>query len=1022
MRSNRRRGSKTAVAIAGVAALLSGLGAYAGTATAAPTAPSTAAAQSPWQTPDYQPRPGQWQPYVLAPNGHDVEPMSVLSADPRGGAIQGDPAAALGGGSKSVRLVSTGDRTKSPLLSVDFGKDVGGKIQIHVTATSPTPPKLHVCFSESREFMALNPQDNSGEAAHAPGCDTANIWNGYPGVAYTYDSDSHLLPLDGMKLPATLTDSQPRGGFRYATIFLDGAGSVDINGVSLQFGAAPKQPDPAAYRGWFLSSDNTLNKAWYAGAYTVQMDTWMSNTAKSWPYQPGEADHADAQVPNADPNQEVIFDGAKRDRIVWQGDLAVQAPVTYLSTYDVPAVDNSLSSLAAQQLADGYVPAESLVGQHNRDEIRTYGEYVTWFVYNHYEHWLYTGDRAYLDKWWPALTKAMAWLESVRAQDGQGLIAFGPVGSCGHYGYSDCGHEPYVNALYTRNLQEMSALAKARADSAGAATYADRSTAVKNAINAQLWDNNVGAYRLSREISHAYPQDANAAAVLTGIASPDQAKRAMDYLRRTSWSRYGALTVAPSTPNPSIQPFYEPVPSGFEASARLQLGDPSGVAQQSAFDLLRTFWGYQLAQDPSSTYPEKLNLVGQPGIAQFTSLAHGWAAAPTTILSTQVLGVDPTGPGFSTYEIVPHPGDLTWAQGTVPTPNGDIATSWRASSTGFDLQASSPAGTSGRLAVPTDAVATKVSLDGRTVWDGHQAIGGSQAVSDGSYVYVSGVGAGRHDLRGTHLAAVATTASVVASPDRQTVQPGSIAHLKATVAGVAPHQLTGTLLAGAPTGWTVQPASTMIKLASDGHPVSTSVDLYVWVPATAASGEHQISLTFTTDTGVTARATATISLSVSKTLYDFEDGVQGWQPGQNVGSVAQVGSFANGPGHCQQGSGCLEAIGQAAPATALHSVFVSPAQPIDLSQATTFTGYIDSYGGAPGASGYEAVVTLTGDAGQTLIKNLPMSNDTWNQLKIDISGWAARSKVSRIEIGFHALGSATPWTPRFQIDTIGWNN
>jgi hypothetical protein len=133
-------------------------------------------------------------------------------------------------------------------------------------------------------------------------------------------------------------------------------------------------------------------------------------------------------VPSADPAGEVIFDGGKRDRIVWQGDLAVEAPVTYLSTGDTGAVDNSLSSLAAQQLPDGYVPAESLVGPHNTGEERTYGEYVTWFVNNMAAHYLYTGDKAYLDRWYPAVVKAMAWLESVRHQDPQGLIAFGSSG------------------------------------------------------------------------------------------------------------------------------------------------------------------------------------------------------------------------------------------------------------------------------------------------------------------------------------------------------------------------------------------------------------------------------------------------------------------------------------------------------------------------------------------------------------------------------------------------------------------
>jgi len=549
-----------------------------------------------------------------------------------------------------------------------------------------------------------------------------------------------------------VTDPQLRGGFRYATIFLDGPGFVDIGGVSLQFGAVPDQANPDSYRGHFLSSDNALNRIWYAGAYTVQLDTWPSNTAKSWPYQAGEADHADAQVPHADPGQEVIFDGAKRDRIVWQGDLAVQAPVTYLSTYDVPAVDNSLSSLAAQQLPDGYMPAESLVGQHNKDELRTYGEYVTWFIDNHYVHWLYTGDRAYLDKWWTALAGATAWLESVRAQDPLGLIAFGqgglPLGgSCGHYGYSDCGHETYVNALYARNLDQMSALATARGDASDATTYANRAATVKQAINLQLWDDVTGAYRLSREIPNAYPQDANAAAMLAGVASLDQARRSMDYLQANSHGQYGALTVSPSTPNPSISPTYEPLPSGFEVSSRLS--DPARGGQDSGLALMRTFWSYLLSQDPNGTYWEKANTGGQPVIAQFTSLAHGWAAGPPISLTTQVLGVTPTAPAFSAYDVVPHPGSLNWAEGVVPSPTGDISAAWRRMNQVFTLRTAAPTGTTGRLAVPTDGVATRVTLDGRTVWDGHEPVGDAQATSDGDYVYVSGVGGGQHELLGT---------------------------------------------------------------------------------------------------------------------------------------------------------------------------------------------------------------------------------------------------------------------------------
>lgn len=715
-------------------------------AAAAQPAHGAQPAKNPWTDTGYQPRQGDWRPYVLAPRGHVVEPVSVSSVSARGGSVQGDPKALLGKGSKPLRLTGSGDRTQSPLVTLDFGKDVGGKIRIRVAGASKTPPRLHVCFSESKQFAASPAQSNNGEDAVAPGCDTANIWNGYPGQPYTYDADSHTFTVDPAKLPATLTDSQLRGGFRYATVFLDGPGWVDLGAVSLDFSAAPKQSDPAAYQGWFLSSDNELNKIWYSGGYTVQLDTWMSDTAKSWPYQTGEADHSDAQVPGADPGQEVIFDGAKRDRVVWQGDLAIQAPVTYLSTDDVPAVDNSLSSLASQQLPDGYMPAESLVGPHNQDEIRTYGEYVTWFVYNHYEHWLYTGDQAYLAKWWPQLTKAMAWLESVRSQDGTGLISFASANSCGHYGYSDCGHETYVNALYKRNLDEMAALAASRGDAAGARTYAGRAGDVKDAINSQLWDASTGAYRLSTEIPTAYPQDANAAAVLTGIASSDRSARAMEYLRKNNWSTYGSLTVSPSTPNASIQPFYEPLPSGFEASARLDVPDPSGAEQQQALQLMRTFWGHQLSEDPGSTLWEKANLDGDPGIAQFTSLAHGWAAGPTISLTTQVLGVQPTAAGFSGYSIVPTPGGLTWAQGSVPTPHGAITASWRSSAHGFTLTATAPRGTVGELAVPTGGHKVRVELDGRTVWNGTRAVGGAQVSADGTTVRVGHVGPGHHTL------------------------------------------------------------------------------------------------------------------------------------------------------------------------------------------------------------------------------------------------------------------------------------
>jgi Bacterial alpha-L-rhamnosidase 6 hairpin glycosidase domain/Bacterial alpha-L-rhamnosidase C-terminal domain len=975
----------------------------------APAAPGS----DPWTDAGYQPQPGDWRPYVLAPSSHTVTPARVLAAYPRSGSITGHPDAVLGRGG-TVRLSSPGGTASSPLLVIDFGKEVAGKVVVRVTGASATRPALHACFSESRAQMALGASQNSGEAAYAPGCDTANIWNGYPGQPYTYDSDSHTLPLAGATLPATLTDPQLRGGFRYLTLFLDGPGYVDIGAVSLQFTAAPLQKDPAAYQGWFLSSDNTLNKTWYAGAYTVQVDTSMSNTAKSWPYSTGEADHADAPVPQADPAQEVIFDGGKRDRIVWQGDLAVEAPVTYLSTGDTGAVDNSLSSLAAQQLPDGYVPAESLVGPHNTGEERTYGEYVTWFVNNMAVHYLYTGDKAYLDRWYPAVVKAMAWLESVRQQDPQGLIAFGSSGSCGHYGYSDCGHETYVNALYYRNLEQVATLADAEGKSADAATYRATAAMVKTTINGQLWDNSVGAYRLSRETPGAYPQDGNATAILTGVASPQQTERALAYLRANNWSTLGSLTVAPSTPNPVIPPAYEPLPSGFEASARLTGTDPAELGFDTGLQLTRQFWGWMLSQDPGSTYWEKATTSGTPNIGQFESLAHGWASSPTVTLTSQVLGATPTSAGYATYSVIPHPASVAWAQGSVPTPHGGLRVSWNSQPGSFRLKIDAPAGTSGEAAVPTFGRQVRVTVDGHLAWDAGKSVG-YQAHSDGTFVYVEGLRPGAHVVTGHFITAPATAVQVDAAPVTLNGSPGTTTHVAVTVTGLAARRLAGTLAVDAPAGWITGPGSVPVSLGTGGRVASTTAGFDLRVPGTAQSGDYPIRFTFTGG-GTTASATATMHVS----LYSFSDGTtDGWQAGANVTSVSAVTGFANGPGHPYNSTYALDAASASVPASAPKTVQVSPGTPLDLSAAKTFFAYVDGYGGAPGASGYQATVTLTSGS-QTLTTTIPVSNDTWNQVKLDVSSWAYRNDITGISISYAAVGSTTPWSMHFQVDDVGW--
>jgi hypothetical protein len=79
------------------------------------------------------------------------------------------------------------------------------------------------------------------------------------------------------------------------------------------------------------------------------------------------------------------------------------------------------------------------------------------------------------------------------------------------------------------------------------------------------------------------------------------------------------------------------------------------------------------------------------------SHCHVWSAGPAWLLPTGVLGVRPAAPGWREVVVRPALGDLAWAEGTIPTPHGDIRVSLESGGRGtIDL----PVGVSGTLELP----------------------------------------------------------------------------------------------------------------------------------------------------------------------------------------------------------------------------------------------------------------------------------------------------------------------------------
>lgn len=98
-------------------------------------------------------------------------------------------------------------------------------------------------------------------------------------------------------------------------------------------------------------------------------------------------------------------------------------------------------------------------------------------------------------------------------------------------------------------------------------------------------------------------------------------------------------------------------------------------------------------------------------------------------------------------------GDLTWAEGTAPTPYGPIAVAWQKTSRGLRLEIDVPAGTSGTVWVPTSSTTDRVTDNGRPIQKDEKMTDAS--VSDDSagtrpgYAYFADLGPGAHVIQVT---------------------------------------------------------------------------------------------------------------------------------------------------------------------------------------------------------------------------------------------------------------------------------
>jgi alpha-L-rhamnosidase len=306
------------------------------------------------------------------------------------------------------------------------------------------------------------------------------------------------------------------------------------------------------------------------------------------------------------------------------------------------------------------------------------------FIFIIADYYDYTGDKETVRDLLPCVRNILDWF--ARHKDDTGLPAklphwnivdWSPRWDRGCPPGWDRGPTCIISSQYLRALHAAKKL--------GLNQYEEEAEAVAQKINELFWNEARGLYEDCPGGTDA-SQYGNAWAVHSGAASPEQSTRAMDAaLNNPSLdpaSFFGIYFViraledcGSSTPTP---------PSGHPSA-----GGDCGPYEK--FPQLLGRW-QEMIDGGFSTWAED--------ITYWRSLCHAWSAFPPIEFIRGVLGIKPGKPGFEEILIQPHPLDLTFAEGSAPTPHGDVSCAWKIENGRFFITIEFPAGIPATLILP----------------------------------------------------------------------------------------------------------------------------------------------------------------------------------------------------------------------------------------------------------------------------------------------------------------------------------
>ncbi|MDR2470119.1 MAG: alpha-L-rhamnosidase [Tannerella sp.] len=470
-----------------------------------------------------------------------------------------------------------------PSLLLDFGREIHGGLQLVTSAAGANKPvKIRIRFGESvSEAMSTSGDSQGATNDHAMRDFTMQV--PWLGVAETGNSGFRFVRIDLIDPNVTLSLKEVNAIFIYRDI---------------------------PYLGSFRSSDERLNRIWMTGAYTVHLNM-----------------------------QEYIWDGIKRDRLVWLGDLHPEV-MTVSSVFGYnEVIPKSLD------LARDITP---LPGWMNG-----MCSYSLWWILIHRDWYLYQGNLSYLKEQQAYLTGLLHLLFTKVDDSGREKLDGGGR-------FLDWPSSPNTEGI-NAGLQALMLMAFRAGgelcDALGDVDLAKKCTTVAERMKTQILPHN----------------QLKQAAALLALADMMPAGQADEEVISVGGAR-------------NFSTFY----GYYMLQAQAKAGN-----YRTAIDNISRFWGGMLDMG-ATTFWEDFDLDWMENAAGIDnpvpegkkdihadfgaycyqklrhSLCHGWASGPTAWLSEHVLGVKVMAPGCKVLKIEPHLGDLEWVEGTFPTPQGVV--------------------------------------------------------------------------------------------------------------------------------------------------------------------------------------------------------------------------------------------------------------------------------------------------------------------------------------------------------------